>query len=71
MVGKVGCLTQTEPVGLVGEDHAEPAWLFTLESLTRGQQHLVVQKAATQQPFFFEGDLRQVLGAHKRGSEYS
>lgn len=39
---------QAEPVGLVGEDDAEPAGLFTLERLARGQQHLAVQKPAPQ-----------------------
>lgn len=58
-------LTQAEPVFLVGEDHPEPAGFFALEGLTAGQQHLVVQKLAPEQPLLLKGASGQELGGQK------
>lgn len=55
-------LTQAKPVHPVGEDQAEPAGLFALEGFAKGQQHLVIQKAAPEQHLLLKGGLGQILG---------
>lgn len=60
-------LTQAKAVGLLCEDHAEPAGLLTLEDLAEGQQHLIVQETAPEQTLLLKGALAQVLGGWGKG----